>query len=386
MNRLSYQLILLIFALSGHLAGQAPIEVVHDSIFLKGQLSAWENYNPANTFPSQSGLRYIPQLSYEIHLPGEKLIDLEASVNMLGNVGVHPFDSLHASGLMKPYRLWLRYSSHQFELRAGLQKINFGSASLLRPLMWFDQIDPRDPLQLTDGVWGVLARYYFLNNANLWFWGLYGSDKPRGWEILKSNRRSPEFGGRIQCPVPRGEAGLSFHHRLADSSGIRIPGFQNGQIPENRLGLDAKFDLVIGCWFEASWISRRNNIGILTNEEILNLGADYTFGVGNGLNLTFEQLLSAADEKAFRFSRPISFSLLSMGYPIGMFDNLSAIIYYDWTNKATYNFINWQKQFNKFSVYLMGYFNPVKYNIPARGAGENLYAGKGLQLMLVYNH
>ena len=69
----------------------------------------------------------------------------------------------------------MRYSSDQFELRLGLQKINFGSASMLRPLMWFDQMDPRDPLHLTDGVWGLLARYYFLNNANIWLWGLYGN-------------------------------------------------------------------------------------------------------------------------------------------------------------------------------------------------------------------
>ena len=64
----------------------------------------------------------------------------------------------------------------------GLQKINFGSAVLLRPLMWFDSLDPRDPLQLTDGVYAVLLRYYFPNNANLWAWALYGNDSPKGWE------------------------------------------------------------------------------------------------------------------------------------------------------------------------------------------------------------
>ena len=32
-----------------------------------------------------------------------------------------------------------------------------------------EDIDPRDPLQLTNGVWGLLGRYYFMNNANLRF-------------------------------------------------------------------------------------------------------------------------------------------------------------------------------------------------------------------------
>jgi len=54
-----------------------------------------------------------------------------------------------------------------------LQKINFGSATLFRLLMWFDRIDPRDPLKLTDGVYGLLLRYYFHNNTNIWLWGLY---------------------------------------------------------------------------------------------------------------------------------------------------------------------------------------------------------------------
>ena len=87
-------------------------------------------------------------------------------------------------------------------VRGGLQKINFGSANLLRPLMWFDQIDPRDPLQLTDGVWGILGRYYFLNNANIWVWGLIGNDQRKGWEVIPSVKNKPEFGFRVQMPIP----------------------------------------------------------------------------------------------------------------------------------------------------------------------------------------
>ena len=52
-----------------------------------------------------------------------------------------------------PTAAWLRLSTSRFEARVGLQKINFGSATLFRPLMWFDSLDPRDPLQITDGVY-----------------------------------------------------------------------------------------------------------------------------------------------------------------------------------------------------------------------------------------
>src|SRR5690606_40300081 len=102
----------------------------------------------------------------------------------------------NSNGRIKPYRLWARYSGNQFELRAGLQKINFGSATILRPLMWFDQMDIRDPLQLTDGVWAMLGRYYFLNNANIWLWVLYGNEDPKSWETFRSEEHTSELQSR----------------------------------------------------------------------------------------------------------------------------------------------------------------------------------------------
>jgi hypothetical protein len=138
-----------------------------DSIRFSGQLSSWLNINEGNDLPLWGGVRYIPQINYSIPDAQKGQFDSEFSANIFGSAGLHPFDTISTSGAIKPYRAWIRYSSDQFELRLGLQKLNFGSASILRPLMWFDQLDPRDPLHLTDGVWGVLGRYYFLNNANI---------------------------------------------------------------------------------------------------------------------------------------------------------------------------------------------------------------------------
>lgn len=354
-----------------------------DSLDFRGQLSAYTHLNPKNELPWWNGCRYIPQLNYGHQLRNGRLIDFEASANLYGNIGINPFDSAGVNGNIKAYRLWTRYSTSQFELRAGLQKINFGSASILRPLMWFDQLDPRDPLKLTDGVWGVLARYYFLNNANIWLWGLYGNNKLKGWEYITSKKNKPEFGGRLQLPVPKGEAGFSFHHRptsLADS----LPIFS--KVNENRFGFDARFDMTVGWWAEASWSAFSEDLGPLSNQEIINLGADYTFGIGNGLTVIYEQLIVSNDNKPFEFDNPVVFSLLSLAYPISMFDNISAIVYYDWKNSRIYNFVTWQKQFNNLTLYLMGYINPVVYNIPTQMSGEMLYAGSGIQLMLVFNH
>lgn len=366
--------------------GQDTSRTVSDSLIFTGQLSTWAHYNPSNELPLYIGGRYLPEINYGINLPNNRLIDFEVSANTYGSLGMSFSDSSHAEGNIKPYRVWARYSTSQLEIRAGLQKINFGSANILRPLMWFDQVDPRDPLQLTDGVWGILGRYYFLNNANIWLWGLYGNKNPKGWEIAPANRKYPEFGGRFQTPIPRGELGLSYHHRVADTRELDslVPAYD--EIPENRIGLDARFDYVIGCWFETTYTRKSMGLGIFTNQEVINLGVDYTFGLGNGLYGIFEQLIYSTDQEAYAFENTVTFSLLSLSYPIGLFDNLSAIIYYNWTDNSLYNFINWQRDFSHFTLYVMAYWNPDDYYVPLQHSAENLYAGKGLQVMLVLNH
>jgi len=357
-----------------------------DSVAFSGQLVSWAGINFSDPGMQHLGIRYLPSFSYEHKTKQGLKLDFEASANAYSNIrfGGFKFDTLQSN--LKPYRLSGRISSDQWEIRLGLQKISFGSASILRPLMWFDKMDPRDPLKFTEGVYGILGRYYFLNNANIWLWGLYGNTEPRGWEIAGTSKKRPEAGGRIQLPVPAGEAAFSYNYRTADSRALSgfMPSY--AMIPENKFGFDLKLDLLVGCWLEGSWVNKNKDLGMYTNQEIINFGLDYTFGLGNGLYLIYEQLFAAYDEKAFDFQNKSTFSLFSLSYPVSLFDTLGAMIYYDWKSNTTYNFVNWQKQFNRISIYFMGYWNPDNYLIPAQGSGENLFAGKGVQLMLVWNH
>jgi len=365
---------------------QDTIKVPVDTMVFSGSFSSWTNYNVKGMLPLQCGGRYLPALNYEIRFPHNNKLDFEVSLNFDGALSFHPFDSLQSGGNIAPYRAWMRFSSDQWEVRAGLQKINFGSATLLRPLMWFDQVDPRDPLKITNGMWGLLFRYYFLNNANIWLWGLYGNVKPRPWEIGKISQYYPEFGCRMQTPLPKGEAALSYHFRVADMHEMGFARPQFFEVPENRIGLDAKWDLGVGIWFEGAWINKSKIIGQLTNQEIFNVGIENTFKAGNGLTVLFEQLLVANDEHAFRFSNPVFISALSISYPLGLNDNINGIVYFDWDNKKSYNFINWNHRFKYFSTYLMAYWNPDTYNLPQQGPGANTFTGPGVQVMLVYNH
>lgn len=374
-----------VFCNEVQLYAQDSTKTVSDTLVFSGQVSAWGSYNFDNSLPLQIGGRYIPTLEYDINLPQNRLIDFEAAANIYGSYLSHPFDTNSVDGNIKPYRAWVRYSTHQFELRLGLQKIDFGSATLLRPLQWFNEIDPRDPLQLTNGVYGALGRYYFLNNANIWVWLLYGNEKTRGFDAVETNKEKPEYGGRIQYPTSRGEIAASYHHRTANAQNIMQSSLYD-QIPEDRFGLDGKWDVKVGLWFEATHIVKHKDVGILTNQSLFNIGTDYTFGIGNGLNVVVEHLFMTLNHKPFGFNNNTNFTATNISYPLGMFDNIGTMLYYNWNENNMSFFVNYSHQFKKITAYFMAYYNPKTQQGIQQNELVNTTSGPGIRLMLVYNH
>jgi len=351
-----------------------------------GELSWWAHYNPGNVMQYNAIKRYIPQLNVGLRPKNYRLFDMECSANLSSSTDVRTFDSVHFNWDAAPYRLWVRYSTKQSEIRLGKQRINFGSATLLRPLMWFEQLDPRDPQQLTQGVWGILGRYYFLNNANIWLWGLYGNKDLRPWDIGAGKKNIPEAGGRLQLPVPKGEVAFTYHHRTADMT-FYSPYFPAAGITdENRYAFDARFDVEVGLWCEAAWINKTKNSGIFTNQHMLTLGSDYTFGLGNGLNVVLEHLVFSTGEKSLKITYPVNFTASSLNYPLSIDDNLNMIAFYDWKNKNIYTFAGWKHQFGKIKAHLMLYSNPEVYVLPLQGNAATVFAGKGAQIMIIYKH
>lgn len=355
-------------------------------IRLDNQVSSWVNVNLADTVHWQGGLRYIPVLSPYWQIGERGKLDAELSVKSWGNLTFSGFNYDSADYSLKPYRLWLRYSSSNLEIRAGLQKINFGSALVFRPLMWFDKMDFRDPLQLTDGVYALLGRYYFNNNVNIWLWGLYGNENVKGWEAAPSLSDIPEYGGRFQLPVPRGEMALSYHHRDADYSGLLagLPMVPETRFTEQLFGIDGKWDLGIGLWIEyVRKLNEKDNPLMGRWESYFSLGADYTFPLGNGLNVTSEYFRYANRPDEGEQEAKRNLVTLSMNYPLSVTHNLSGVIYYNIDAEEWYRFINFQLSYDYLSVYLMAYWNPDN---PAAGSGSeqgSLFSGKGFQVMFV---
>lgn len=373
-------LIILLSILSPVLYSQAPEKV---SFSYSGQVSSWGQYSPDPENSFRLGGRYIPQINLETPLNRRAKIDFELSANIFGDIALYSTSPNSTDGKIKPYRAWTRYSTQNMEIRAGLQKINFGSAQILRPLMWFDSMDARDPLLLTDGVWGGLFRYYFNNNANVWVWALYGNKNRKGWEITPSSTHFPELGARVQLPLNFGEVALSYNFREAE----RIQGVYEHLYPENKIGFDIRLDRTIGIWFEGSWTTTGIDIGDFKNQEIFTLGGDYTFGIGNGLGITLEQLLYSFDKKAFNFKNVYTFTAMMLTYPLTIFDDLSTILYYDWKEQNIYTLLNWQHHFKHLSLYTILYWNPDRsISLLPLQSGMTHFSGKGVQIMLTWNY
>ena len=357
-----------------------------------GQVSAWGQYAPDIEESLWLGGRYIPQINYEMLFKQNSKFDIEASANIFGECGIIPFSEAETNGKIKPYRTWVRYSNNNTEFRVGLQKINFGSAQMLRPLMWFDKMDPRDPLQMTDGVWGGLFRYYFKNNANLWLWGLAMNEEPKAWESLSTaGKIHPEAGGRLQIPIKRGETAISYHTRNANvmeyvtKTLMLDPLVPIEPIKEHRFGFDVRADMVIGMWLETSWTHLPENGFLFHNQLMTTVGTDYTIGIGNGLGISIEHLYFLQNNKNNDFRETTNFTAANFNYPVSLFGNANAIFYYDWRNKGFYNFVSFNYQITDITLYLMAYWNPNNSVLPMQNESVR-FMGKGVQMMMVWNY
>jgi hypothetical protein len=349
----------------------------------KQQFSAWFSLNDDTPSTPRLALRYQPDLSMAVALGGRWKLDGEASLDIHAAGSAPGWRSPDFSGAIKPYRLWLRLSSQRFEARLGLQKINFGSATIFRPLMWFDALDLRDPLQISYGVYGLLLRYYFKNNANLWLWGLYGNQGTKGWETRPTAEHTPEFGARFQAPLFSGEAGLTFHRRRLAPGGVDGEPVRRN---EERFALDGKWDLGIGLWVESAFSRQDDPTGGVSWQRSSALGIDYTFKLGNGLYLLAEQFLSQTAASPLTHGEGgLSLSALQARYPLGLLDNLSLVFYYDWRNKQTYSLASWQRTYDRWQFLLLAFWNPRQGPIIGVQSGNNAFSGKGFQLMAIWN-
>ena len=321
------------------------------------------------------------QILLEQPLSGNTIFDAEVSFN-----GYLSCDSdTRSNSDADLYRFKIRYLTSQTETRAGLQKINFGPALLLRPLRWFDRLDPRDPQHLTDGVYALRFKYNALNNANVWLWSLYGNDDPKGYEILPTVSDIPEFGGRFQHPVPRGEVAATFHTRKADASSLGKKSIGGKDFTENRLAFDGRWDIEIGLWFESVFQHQKSDVLPSSWQKMTTVGLDYTFGIGNGLHVLGEHMATVMSDTPFGWDDDQYVSAVSLSYLVGYFDSVSSIIYYSWEQQKQYLYLGWQRTYD--SIILNFSLFDYQEADTHYSQGQNAFLSSyGARIMLIYNH
>jgi len=341
-------------------------------VTFNGQASAWA----AITEKWKAGITYIPELRIAHSLAEGNDLDAEISLNSYTWAWLDTPEDFGNNAHLKLYRAWLRYASAQLEGRLGLQRINFGPAKILRTLMWFDRLDIRDPLELTDGVYAGLLRYYFLNNANIWVWGLYGNEGLKGSEVYETDNDKLEFGGRFQYPVPRGEIAFSVNRRFVEQEDWRKKTFirmQDGR--ENRFALDGNWDIGIGLWFETSTAEIRIDRNEKLWQNILTLGSDYTFA--GGIHVLFEHFFQSTKSDIHQLETRDSISALSIDYRLGVMDSLNGIGYYDWNQERVYYYFGWLRTYDNWQFNLCGFSSRDE---------TGAFTGQGGRFMVIYNH
>lgn len=341
------------------------------------ELSGWVGGSFDKVLVSHGGLRSIPELSIGYPLADEVSLDAEAALQLRGELqhGQAPAASAEL------HRLSLRVASERMELRAGLQKLNFGSAMLVRPLMWFDRVDPRDPLAVASGVYGVLARGTMQNNANLWLWALYGNDEVKGIDAASTVRHTPEFGGRVQLPMGAGEAAVTFHHRraYADAAGSAAGA---SSLHENRIGLDGKWDVGIGIWGEGVLVHRGAQ-GDGTWTSLATLGADYTFAWGNGLGITCEHAVGQGGARLGALAQTAQLTALAATYPLDALHGASVMVFHDWRSGDWYRLASLARTEDVWSAHLVVFWNPAR---DLAAWGGTTFGGTGFMLLAAIYH
>jgi hypothetical protein len=347
---------------------------------LRGQASAFgEGVNGESGESAKMAVSYIPQVTISQDTDGDTFLDLEASLDAFA---AHGSDTAS----IDLYRLKLRLATPWTETRLGLQQINFGPAYLLRPLRWFDRLDPRDPAGLTEGVYALSLRHVAEGNASLWLWALYGNDEPKGYEMLPTVKGSPEFGGRVQIPILSGEMAFTFHRREVDGPEAISPVPAVKDFPENRLAIDGRWDVEVGLWLESVLIHQRSDDLPFRWAKMMTLGTDYTLPVGNGPYVLLENMLVDSSEKPLKLSQESYLSGLSISYPISYVDRLSAIGIYSWDDEDYSAHLAWDRYWDRLTVSLSLFHYPDTESRAGMGTAVTSAGGTGGRVTVIFNH
>ncbi|MFQ6605849.1 MAG: hypothetical protein ACE5D8_09920 [Fidelibacterota bacterium] len=316
--------------------------------------------------PATTTVRYLPQMDVTLNA-----FRLQVVPNLLFTT------AKSAPEEIRPYRLWGRYVQPQFQITAGLQKLNFGPAKLLRPLQWFDQLDPRDPTMATRGVWGISTIYSTFQGQEFRGWVLYGNDEPKGLEILPGNSRLPEWGGRVEQSLGPVEAGVTWHSRGLESINEQRP-------RERRLAIDGYWEPGPALWLESSYSDYTSLPADLLSTSFTTIGADYSWSLGQGLYTCVERMY--VTKQSATENTTLSLTAMILRYPLSWLDTISLLGFFSPRNEVSVQYISWQRTLDDWDI-LAGLFFSTKPDANLISTGETVATGvSGIQVLFTYHY
>jgi len=338
----------------------------------KGQVSLNHARSFAGSFnDSPTTLRYIPQVRLDYQINALSRFGLDAAIDV--------YNHSLGDSLLKInsdlYRFTFRYDTPRTQVRVGLQKINFGPARMLRVLQWFDELDPRDPLALSPGVWAIMGRYYHEAGGNIRIWSMPDAPDANRDYWGDMDKRIWDMGARLELPIPAGTFGLTAHS---------MDVLQHGRVTENRLAVDARLDAIVGLWSETMF-SRMEEPSHQWDRISAMAGIDYTFGIGNGLYMALEIATTRTGNIGEDLPWQARTLAITGNYTLGLSDGLSLYYYViDLPILETQYMpmLGWQHTSGNWLVYL------ALYDMPALTSGGkvSLPNGTGIQLNIAFNH
>jgi hypothetical protein len=152
------------------------------------------------------------------------------------------------------------------------------------------------------------------------------------------------------------------------------------------VGFDGKWDLGVGAWVEASLV-RQDDPRIQPEwRHAVSVGADYTFRLGQGLTALAEHFVLEGASVGPLVYPDLSVTAFGLTYPIGTVYQARGLLYYDWEEDEAYRFLELRRTTDHWRFHLIGFWNPQRLLALPQQQPAGSLAGKGVQLIVVFNH
>jgi hypothetical protein len=220
---------------------------------------------------------------------------------------------------LERYRLNVLFKQQFLDYKVGLQDMHFGVGTYLRPLQWFDMLDPINKRAATQGINGLIVKKSTSDIQEIVGWMLFGNNPVRPSDLNSTKKETIEIGGRFQRSIVNGELGVATHARQIELNGSRAV--------EYRIGSHYQLNSSIPLWVEQAYMSAASKTESQQYIMVM-VGSEYTINidkVGNSVSVLAE--MQYDNKPIASHSAKTLTGVLQLSYPLSSKDTISYVGY-----------------------------------------------------------